>query len=299
MALATYQVQLRRLLHDATAAFYSDADLTSYINIARTQIAAQGECVRVLTPVAGPIASVTVISGGSGYTAPTVTFTGTGGGATGTVTQIGGVVSSIAVTAGGGGFQQPVNVTISDPTGQGASAVAVIPNISNTVVGQEAYSFASRNPIVQLTPGVAAIVKVNSVAVSWGTLKPELRMWAWNDFQAFFRSYNTTLQNWPSDCAQYGQGANGSLYLFPLPSQVTAMEWDCLCTPLALDDDNTPEAIPFPWTDAVQFYAAYLALSNAQREGGADRMLKIYDQMMKTARKQSEAPFVPDAYAGW
>jgi hypothetical protein len=298
MALAAYQVQLRRLLHDATAAFYTDADLTSYINIARTQIAAQGECVRVLTPIAGPIASVTVTNGGSGYTAPTVTFTGNGGGATGTVNLTAGVVTSITVNTPGF-YQQPVTVFIADPTGIGASAQAVINNISSTVVGQEVYTFASRNPIVALTPGVAAITKVNSVAVSWGTLKPVLRMWTWNDFQAFFRSYNTILQNWPSDCAQFGQGAAGSIYVFPLPSQVTAMEWDCLCSILALVDDNTPEAIPFPWTDAIQFYAAYLALSNAQREGGADRMLKIYDMMMKTARKQSEAPFVPDAYAGW
>lgn len=297
--LATYQTQVRRLLHDATAAFYTDADLTAYINIARNQIAAQGECVRVLTPVSGPIASVTVTTGGSGYTAPTVTFTGTGAGATGTVSQVGGVVTSITVTTPGARYQQPVNVTISDPTGQGAAAQAVIPNISNTVVGQEVYTFASVNPIVVLTPGVAAIVKVNTVAISWGTLKPALRMWTWNDFQAFFRSYNTSLQNWPSDCAMFGQGAAGSIYLFPLPSQITAMEWDCVCTPLTLVDDSTPEAIPFPWTDAIQFYAAYLALSNAQREAGADRMLKIYDQMMRTARKQAEAPFVPDAYAGW
>jgi hypothetical protein len=297
--LATYQVQVRRLLHDATAAFYTDADLTAYINIARTQIAQQGECVRVRTPIAGPIASATVISGGSGYTAPTVVFTGTGSGATGTVTQVGGVVTAVTVTNGGAGFQQPVNVTILDPTGQGARAQAVIPNINNTVVGQEQYTFVSRNPIVALTPGVSSIIKLQSVAVSWGTLKPVLRWWTWNDFQAFFRSYNTMLQNWPSDCAQHGEGGAGVLYLFPLPSQITAMEWDCLCLPLALVDDLTPEAIPPPWTDAVQFYAGYLALSNAQREGGADRMLKIYDMMMKTARKQAEAPFVPDAYAGW
>ena len=77
--------------------------------------------------------TVSVISGGFGYSAtPSVTFTGgnAGGGtptqATGTATVVGGVVTGVTVTSPGSGYTSYPNVTISDPTGVGAQAVASV-----------------------------------------------------------------------------------------------------------------------------------------------------------------------------
>lgn len=46
--LSQYLFLLRRLLHDATAKMYTDADLTQYINLARQNISADTCCVRQL-----------------------------------------------------------------------------------------------------------------------------------------------------------------------------------------------------------------------------------------------------------
>src|SRR5262249_35613192 len=122
------------------------------------------------------------------------------------------------------------------------------------------------------------------------------RNYVWTDFQAYLRSYSTGLQNYPTVFSQYGQGEGGSLYLWPLPSQATDMEWDSYCTPIDLSADSDPEVIPYPWTDAVKFYAAYLAFQNAQRYEDADRMFGEYEKFMKRSRAMSDSPVVPDAY---
>jgi FtsP/CotA-like multicopper oxidase with cupredoxin domain len=73
------------------------------------------------------IASVTVDSGGTGYTSPTVTITdvyGTGT-ATATATVAAGVITAIAVAPGSSGFHAPF-VTIEDATGTGAAATATL-----------------------------------------------------------------------------------------------------------------------------------------------------------------------------
>lgn len=49
--LATYLAQVNRLLHNSSGTLYTTADLTSYINLARNQIAMEGECIKVITPL--------------------------------------------------------------------------------------------------------------------------------------------------------------------------------------------------------------------------------------------------------
>ena len=46
--LQDYITQTRRLLHDANANFYSDTDLTAYINTARNQLVRDTGCKREL-----------------------------------------------------------------------------------------------------------------------------------------------------------------------------------------------------------------------------------------------------------
>ena len=75
----------------------------------------------------GPVAVITLTSGGTGYTAPLVTIDdvyGTGSGATASATVVGGVITGITFT-GGTGYSAPI-VTITDATGIDASATATI-----------------------------------------------------------------------------------------------------------------------------------------------------------------------------
>jgi hypothetical protein len=226
LALNAYITRTQQLLHDPNAVFYPQTDLVSYINTARSQIAAEAMCVRVLPP-SGP--------------------------------------------------------------GQNVS-----------VLGQEVYTFASLQPLIQATsPGVSTIMGVITIAVAQGTtLKPVLNQKAWSEFQALYRSYNIGLQNYPTVFAQYGQGASGSVYFWPIPSGVYAMDWDCYCLPIDLTSDTDVEAIPYPWTDAIPYFAAYLAFSNAQRPDDADRMMAQYTMFMQRGTAFSNQLMIPGFYGG-
>ena len=73
------------------------------------------------------VTSVKVLNGGTGYTAPTVSFTGVGTGLTfGTPVIANGVIQSVPVTAQGINFTSLPALTITDATGTGASLQAVI-----------------------------------------------------------------------------------------------------------------------------------------------------------------------------
>ena len=76
------------------------------------------------------ITSLQLVSGGSGYTNPTVSIVGDGTGATATATVSEGVVTGITLTSAGTGFSQAI-VNITDDTGTGAFATATV--VSNMV----------------------------------------------------------------------------------------------------------------------------------------------------------------------
>lgn len=220
MALTAYLTQTQALLHDASNQFWNATNLTTWVNLARKRIAAEGQCIRVL------------------------------------------------------------------PTGV------------NTVVGQEVYNFSTINTQVTATnSGAQSIIFCQSIAVSWGALKPTLDYMIWNDFQAYLRSYSVVLQGQPAKWSQYGQGFGGSAYLWPVPSSIAPMDWDCICAPIPLVDDTTVEAIPDPWTDAIPYFAAYLGLMNSRRPEEAKNMFSTYKEYMSGCRTWSDPMMVPSYYA--
>jgi hypothetical protein len=111
-------------------------------------------------------------------------------------------------------------------------------------------------------------------------------MWrrvVWSDFQARFRIYNGTFYgaiSEPGWYAQYGEGPLGSLYLAPIPSQAMPIEVDLSCIPNPLSTDNDIEAIPYPWTDAVTYWAAVLCLLQQQRREDAQAMAQLFNSDM-------------------
>jgi hypothetical protein len=295
VALNAYVSQVQRLLHDPSASYYNAADLQTYINEARGQVALEGQCIRVLLPSTSGVSSVTVTAGGAGYTVPpTVTFVGPGTGATGHAVTVANAVTQVIVDTPGSGYDKSTTVVFGGP---GTGATATIPFvINNTVFSQELYTFASLQAVARLTPGVNGLLGVLSIAVSWGSMKPTMRREYWSTFQAYCRSNSVFLQSWPAVWASYGQGAAGSIYVYPLPSQIMQWDWDTFCQPIDLLDDTTVEAIPYPYTDAIKFYAAMLAFDNSQRKDDAARMQAAYERYMQRASKLIETPFIPDEY---
>lgn len=71
------------------------------------------------------IDSITLSAGGNGYTSPNITISGDGTGAKATATVENGIITAITITSGGSGYTQAV-VVITDSTGTGASATAVL-----------------------------------------------------------------------------------------------------------------------------------------------------------------------------
>lgn len=307
--LNQYLSDTRLLLHDTSGQFYQTSDLINYINQGRNKIAAEGRCIRYLPPSTSGVLTVVVDTPGSGYTTATVSFSAPGWDRqitpTATAVLSSGQLISVTVNTPGLGYVgTPPTVTITG-NGSGATAHATLTPANITTTNQEVYTFTAINALIASLPssagatGIQNVMGVFNIAASWGTMKPTLQHLSWSDFQAYLRSHSVGLQNYPTIWCQYSQGQNGSVYLWPIPSQQLPMDWDCYCTPIPLVDDTTFEAMPYPWTECVKYYAAYLGFENAQRSKDADRMREAYKTCLTEARTMSDPPFIPDFYPRW
>ena len=58
------------------------------------------------------------------------------------------------------------------------------------------------------------------------------------------------------------------------------MEVDLTCIPFPLLTDADVDPIPYPWTDAVSYWAAVLALLQQQRAQDAQAMAQLFNTEM-------------------
>ena len=102
----------------------------------------------------GRVASITIVNGGSGYTAPTVTLTGGGGtGALATATTSSGVITGIAVTAAGTGYTSAPTVVITGQAGSGAAGTAIFTKVVSGITVTAAGSGYANPPTVEFSGG--------------------------------------------------------------------------------------------------------------------------------------------------
>lgn len=188
-----------------------------------------------------------------------------------------------------------INTARGQLAGEG-ECVRVIGTIP-TVIGQRAYNFSSINVGVAATTGVQGVIHVRSVryAVGDGFQWVSPRAWPW--FEMFSLNNPEPQAGPPVEWAQLGQGASGqntgsgasgSLYIDPPPDVVYVLNCDCVCYPQKLAVDGDVEAIPYLWTDAVPYFAAYLALLSAQtnaRMSDAERLFSYYKTFIGRARQ--------------
>jgi hypothetical protein len=285
-----YLKQTERFLREQKQQFENPADLLSYINRARREVAGRTQCIRRLTPISGQCVSVQVLTGGSGYVNPVATITTpdfpsgilpspNGRQATAGVSMNGGVITGIDINDGGDGYFQPI-ITITDASGPGAGATATvaISPINTLNIGQEVYPFSSI--YLGNWPGVDSVHAIKSASVIYANYRYMLPMYAFSTYQSQIRQYPFQYQYVPTFCSQFGQGAGGSFYAYPLPSQTYQWEFDCFCLPTDMTLDNSvPEAIPQPWTDAVPYMAAQLAYMELQNLNMAKYYQTEFDRM--------------------
>jgi hypothetical protein len=287
--LNEYAKQVQRFLRDTKQELLNMNNLVTYINRARREIALQAQCIRRLTPITGAVVTASVVSAGSGYTnSPTITITTpdfpsgqgpfpNGSQATAAAMVQAGTVAAVDITYGGAGYWEPT-ATITDSTGTGASITLNLSTINQLTQGAEVYNFAD----VDLSPfpGVESIYMVQSVSVLFSGFRYSLACYDFSTYQALIRQWAQQWQYVPAVCAQYGQGVDGSFYMYPIPSQAYQMEWDCLCLPSDLTTNLSEEALPGPWTDVVPYFASHLAYLELQNFNASKYYFDLYEKML-------------------
>jgi hypothetical protein len=285
-SLHKYAQQVQRFIHDSRMESVDWQNIVDYVNQARRETAMRSQCIRVLPKVSGSIVSIPVPNV-SGWVAPvTVTITppdsppgtlpypnGAQATATASLSVSGGHLTGIAVTFGGAGYFQPQAV-LTDAAGHTATVTPATTVLNMMAAGQEVYPFAGFD--VSGFPGAGQVYAVRSVSIIYSNYRYSLPIYSFSTYQAKIRQYaGGTYQYVPTFGSLFGRGAEGSLYLYPVPSQAYQLEVDCSCLPQDLVDDQSVEAIPDPWTDAVPYYAAHLAMLELQSFNNA----RFYEDM--------------------
>lgn len=151
----------------------------------------------------------------------------------------------------------------------------------STVNGTQQY------PLINLTPapsGFGPIVNVQSAYYApAGTGNVYLNPRLWTFFETFFLCQAPAPVGNPTDWTQYSTGETGIIFLYPTPNSVFQIYLDAMCTPAALTTDASIDAIPYPYSDAVPYFAAYLAYLSAQRTEDANSMLEKYNEFVARA----------------
>jgi hypothetical protein len=306
MALNDYLKTAQRFLREANQDLLNPADLVTYCNRARREVAMRSQAIRILTPISGQVISATVTNGGSGYTNPTVTISApdfpSGSGpfpnglqATALAQHIGSTVSAVVIQTGGYGYFQPT-ATITDPHGTGATVTLAVSPINVLNQGQEVYPFSS----VDLTafPGVQSVYWVRRASIIFSNWRYSTRVYSFTTYNAQIRTFPFQYQYAPFFCAQFGRGTGGSFYMYPQPSQAYQLEWDCQCLPADLVDDTSPEAIPDPFTDAVPWLMAYYAMTELQNMNAAMFFKTQFDEWISRYQKYTLPGNSVDPYGG-
>lgn len=284
MALTSYITATRRLLHDAGAKYFTDAELTSYINSARSRIALDTGSIRSLItfflsasqesyPYQGAVAALTITSAGDSYTAaPTVSFaTGGGSGVTATASISSGTVSALTITANGTGFTAAPTVTLTGGTaGTTASATATI----------------------------MTALDILGITVNYSNSWITLAYTYFTEFQAKARYYRS-ITGMPALWSQgppSGTGGGRAFYIFQIPSMSYQCDIDAVVTPNPLVDDTTVEQLTYPETDLVPYYAAYLAKYNQQQFEESANFMRIYDELLRRGQASKYQRRIPNPY---
>jgi len=164
------------------------------------------------------------------------------------------------------------------------------------------YNFSAIN--LGVGTGLAGVINARqmlyAVASGYQWIRP--RPWAW--YWLFKYNNPVPKQGSPEVWSQFSQGGSGqgsitgigsgsmtsgSFYLDPPPDLVYTLLIDCSCYPNALTADSDVEAIPYLFTDAVPYFAAYLALMSAQADARLEQAQRLFDLYKMFVQRASQA----------
>lgn len=287
--LFDYLKKVQALARDQSLISLNPEDLISYINEGRRDIAGRAQCVRLITPISGSVSSVDILSGGSEYTSPTVSISspdfpgGAGGSPNGSqarasVQVVGTAISNVAIEYGGTGYFQPT-ISVSDPTGTGFDATVNVAGVNIITQGKEQYPFSEID--TTSSPGVGSVFAVNGISILYNNLRYSLPVYSFSDYQAYIRQFPYQYSYVPTFACIRGRGTQGTIYYYPLPSQTYQVELDCFCLPQELSTNQVTEVIPEMLTDAIAYYALYMAYLSLQNFNAARMYFELYEKKVK------------------
>ena len=175
--------------------------------------------------------------------------------------------------------------------------------------GVNNYAFSSITVPGASSLGITGVLDIETLWYSVGQGQQWVRSRPWPWFARYELSNPVPDSGPPKTWAQFGQGAaaqaspnpigGGSLYVSPLPDYAYTLLVDAVCYPIPLASDSDPEALPYLWTDAVPYFAAYLALMSAQSNARTEQalgMYKLYEEFAGRARQASTPMTLPGQY---
>ena len=151
--------------------------------------------------------------------------------------------------------------------------------------GQETYPWAS------LPSGVNTFDVLN-LTVIWNSMRVPCNYMTFTEFNLKMRAWKS-FQSRPVTFSVYGQN---TVYVAPIPDQTYQSEWDTVVAPAVLVNQTDQDTIPFPFSEPVPFYAAYLAKYNEQSVQEADLLLKSYSQKIGAALRSSFTRRIANQY---
>lgn len=169
-----------------------------------------------------------------------------------------------------------------------------------TVSGTASYSFSAINTGSSATNGIGGVLNVRQIgkALPNGNLRA-LNAWPWEWFFQYYYAAEGVTNATPTEWSLSIQGVAGVYYLSPTPDAIYVLTADSVCYPIDLVNDATVEAISYPWTDCIPYFAAYLALLSSQtsaRMADAERMFALYEKFRDRARRIVTASVLPFQY---
>ena len=300
-SLASYITDVRRLLHDANSNFYTDTQLTDYINEARQRVVRDSGALRevIVTQVPCQVAPGATINGAlpsnplawaanTAYTLNQFVFSNI---FIYQVTQAG--------TSGDTAPPYPANNT-NNYSNYPPSTQFLNGTVGLTYVGNcENISYAALTNLVgtsPLTPSSGTtILDVVNINLYWGNTRVPMDYLPWSDFNARLRFWQNYIGR-PLAFSIYGQQ---QIYIGPVPDQVYQVEIDCvvLPTPLSFNTASAVDPINDPYTSPVKYYAAYIAKYYEQSYGEAEIYKQEYEKHLGSVLNSVFTRRIPIVYS--
>jgi hypothetical protein len=169
------------------------------------------------------------------------------------------------------------------------------------IAGQQAYPFSGMAflaaPTVPAGLGGVANVRMAFMQLITGGLR-RIQLRSWEYFQTFYLSRSAPVPGPPQCSSRLQPGLTGTMWFAPAPDAAYPLQVDAVAYPAPLQFETDPEVLPAPWTDAVKYYAAYLAFLDMTQPDAAVAMWGEYEKFQARGTQLTTPTWLPRSYPG-